>query len=117
MVTFIKSILSSIPIFTLVPKVVIKTIESHICNFLWDSGETSRKHWVSWRKICKPITDGGMDLSSLPEMVDALRTKMAWKIIERKSLWSRFIHLKYGADLKCIIGSSNLWKNLHLKIA
>ncbi|KAL9675669.1 hypothetical protein QQ045_003873 [Rhodiola kirilowii] len=50
--TLIASVLGSLSIHTLsiipVPKGCLKKMESLLSNFLWDSGESCRRHWVSW---------------------------------------------------------------------
>lgn len=67
--TLIKSILESFPIYTLsntlVPKIVLRYIESIMLNFLWEIRGTSPAHWISWRKICSPISEGGLGITNL----------------------------------------------------
>ncbi|KAL9660295.1 hypothetical protein QQ045_025108 [Rhodiola kirilowii] len=31
-------------------------------NFLWDTGFTSKHHWVRWETICKPKDEGGLGI-------------------------------------------------------
>lgn len=60
----IKYVLSSYPIWTLasvmVPKTILKRMESMMVQFLWVVKGEKRTHWVNWRSVCTPISDGGL---------------------------------------------------------
>ncbi|XP_012848325.1 PREDICTED: uncharacterized protein LOC105968242 [Erythranthe guttata] len=61
-ITLIKSVLASVPVYTLacsyVPKSVLNRIEQLMAMFLWSSRGAARFHWVKWGKICKPVEEG-----------------------------------------------------------
>ncbi|GKB48166.1 RNA-directed DNA polymerase, eukaryota, reverse transcriptase zinc-binding domain protein [Tanacetum coccineum] len=66
----IASILESIQVYKcsvfLLPNTVIKEINSLLMGFLWCNGEISRgKAKISWKKICKPKSHGGLGLKDL----------------------------------------------------
>jgi len=53
-------------------------------NFLWaDKTDDHRKHWISWKQISSPKTEGGLD-------VRTFKMKMGWKLLHSKSLWTQF---------------------------
>ncbi|GJT49418.1 RNA-directed DNA polymerase, eukaryota, reverse transcriptase zinc-binding domain protein [Tanacetum coccineum] len=67
---FIASIPESIQVYWctmfLLPKTVIKDINNLLIGFLWCNGEISRgKAKISWKKICKPKSHGGLGLKDL----------------------------------------------------
>ncbi|GJX36120.1 RNA-directed DNA polymerase, eukaryota, reverse transcriptase zinc-binding domain protein [Tanacetum coccineum] len=66
----IASILESIQVYWcimfLLPKTIIKEINSLLMGFLWCNGEISRgKEKIAWKKICKPKFHGGLGLKDL----------------------------------------------------
>nr|GEV15128.1 hypothetical protein [Tanacetum cinerariifolium] len=66
----IASILESIQVnwctVFLLPKTVIKEINSLLMGFLWCNGKLSRgKAKIAWKKICKPKSHGGLGLKDL----------------------------------------------------
>lgn len=67
--TLIKSVLHSIPIYsmasTMVPSSVIKRIERLMANFLWSSKAETRTQLVKWERICLNVDAGGLELEVL----------------------------------------------------
>lgn len=77
----IKHVLSSIPIHILastpIHEGLHQTLEQSFANFFWGYSQYgNRKHWKSWKHICRPISQGGLGIISLRIMEVALRTKM-----------------------------------------
>lgn len=110
----IKHVLSSLPIHMLsvlnLPKGVFSALKGIFSNFLWGSTIENRKRkWISWRKICLPIEEGGLGIRWLSEVQNSLLMKFAWKILQGGSLWARFFSAKYVGD-KHIFSSINLRK-------
>lgn len=68
-VTVVKSILTSIPLYTLshlrLPKRMEKKFQSLQGQFLWGgkAGE-SKIAWVGWDQICKPTKEGGLGVKT-----------------------------------------------------
>lgn len=60
----IKSVLTSIPIYSLASAVVTKAISNHIeqlmAKFLWSVKGKKCFHWVRWAMVCLPIEEGGL---------------------------------------------------------
>ncbi|XP_026435207.1 uncharacterized protein LOC113332924 [Papaver somniferum] len=68
--TLLKSCLASLPLYYLylihLHVAVEKKLTKIMRNFLWDSSEDKRKMcWVSWKKICTPISKGGLGAKNL----------------------------------------------------
>jgi hypothetical protein len=48
------------------PAALIKDLEKHIRNFIWSGDIDKRKIvTVSWKKMCLPYSQGGVNLRSL----------------------------------------------------
>lgn len=120
-ITLLKAVLASLPthVFSCmaIPKQVQRRIEGLMAAFLWSQNGQSRTHWVSWRKISRPIADGGLGIRSVKDTIFGLHGKLAWKILSQQSLWTRMILQKYGRDSvyeanNFRVISSSLWRNL-----
>lgn len=118
-ITLINSILASIPVHTMscmvIPKYLIVRIERLLRTFLWNQCGQSHVQWVSWNKVARPLQEGGLGIRKFSDTIIGLRGKLAWRIIEGKSLWSRILQRKYGVlhgGLQPRNASSRLWKAL-----
>lgn len=88
-VVFIKSIMLSIPVFSLagckVPYCVIDKIERLIRKFFWSQDGSSNKiHYISWKQISKPKGQGGLGLYKLQDIQKALLGKMLFRLINNR---------------------------------
>lgn len=96
----IKSVLTSIPIYTLasvyILKCTIKRVEQIMCNFRWHVQGQSRVHWVKWEDICMPTEEGGLGIRCLSLIQDWLHGKLMWQVLQGSSLWARFAPAKFG---------------------
>lgn len=98
----IKSVLSSLPtyIFSLfkAPKKVILKLTSLQRNFLWGGVSDERKtSWISWEKICREKSRGGLGIKKLEEFNMAFLGKWKWGILkENGKLWQRVVKSRYG---------------------
>lgn len=95
-VTLTKAVLSSIPVHTMsticLPVGTLEKLDSLSRSFVWGSGQ----HLVSWDKICRPKTDGGLGIRVSRDMNKALIAKVGWRLIhDRESLWARILRSKY----------------------
>ncbi|XP_022004003.1 uncharacterized protein LOC110901484 [Helianthus annuus] len=80
----IKSVLESLPIYYLslykAPKTVIDSIESIMRRFLWAGSSEERKiPWVAWDVISSPKKEGGLGVSKLQDVNEALLLKWMWR--------------------------------------
>ncbi|XP_013607689.1 PREDICTED: uncharacterized protein LOC106314355 [Brassica oleracea var. oleracea] len=67
-ITLTKYVLASIPVHTMstiaLPISTLDQLDKIARSFIWGSSEGNRKqHLVSWRKICKPKSEGGLGIS------------------------------------------------------
>ena len=107
----LKSVLSSITIYQssilLAPSSVINKIESILKKFLWKGGKGNLKklHLVSWEKIQKPYSEGGLQIRSIQTQNLAMGTKLLWQLVSgrsscsKKVLWKKYFS---GQRLRCL---------------
>lgn len=64
--------------------------------FLWGCSDFGRRfHWVSWRRICFPLDEGGLGIRNIRDIVSACQMKICWRVITSSSLWARYMAAKY----------------------
>lgn len=74
------------------PMVCLLEMHRIICNFFWnDNLEGKRCHWVSWKKLCIPLDEGGLGLRQIYEMLEAFNLKQWWRFREKNFLWSNYL--------------------------
>lgn len=98
-IILIKHVLASMPIHILsvlnLPKGIHNDLNRILSSFLWNATDGSkRRKWVSWRKFCYPIEEGGLGIRDFNEVQQALFMKFAWKLKERNSFWADFFRAK-----------------------
>lgn len=86
--------------------------------FLWSQNGQNRVHWVAWRKVCRPLSAGGLGIRSLGDTISGPHGKLAWKILAHDTLWTRMLLQKYGKDSvyngnSRFSNSSRLWKTIY----
>lgn len=85
-----KFVLQSIPIFMfsalLAPKGITQQCRNIQRDFLWGKGEEKKK-WalVSWEKICKPKTHGGLGLDDTEVLNKVLGEKLWWRWLKESN--------------------------------
>ncbi|GAU44056.1 hypothetical protein TSUD_399540 [Trifolium subterraneum] len=101
-VVLLNSVLNSIPIFYLsfmkLPIKIWKKIVQIQRNFLWGGPKSARKlAWVSWAKVCKLKSGGGLGVRDLRALNLALVGKWRWRLISGGvGLWRDIIFARYG---------------------
>ncbi|XP_043689263.1 uncharacterized protein LOC122640174 [Telopea speciosissima] len=120
-VTLLKHVLSSIPIHVLAtlipPKAVIRRLYGIFADFLWGCSEWGkRRHWVCWRKFCRPLQEGGLGVRLLEDVGLSLRLKGLWKVFTEDSLWSEFFRAKYFRNSHVVLAGvqgvgSKVWRS------
>ena len=98
------------------PISLLHSLENMVRNFVW-SGCVSRRKLISvaWRKICRPLDEGGLGFRSFKITNKALLLKLAWQIMEGKNsllhvLRDRFIN-KYG-EVRSTGVISSIWVSI-----
>jgi hypothetical protein len=72
-ITLIKHVLCSMPIHILsvlnLPKGIHNELNRIFSSFLWNASDGSkRRKWISWRKICYPVDEGGLGIRDFSEV-------------------------------------------------
>ncbi|KAF5185244.1 Ribonuclease h domain [Thalictrum thalictroides] len=78
------------------PSSIVREAETLLRNFLW-SGNPSRKKGitVAWEKVCKPYSEGGLNIRRLGEINKAMLMKQAWNFISGKGYFADYLRHKY----------------------
>nr|XP_009778851.1 PREDICTED: uncharacterized protein LOC104228141 [Nicotiana sylvestris] len=97
------------------PKGVFAQIERILANFFWRGSD--RHHCMSWKGLCYPYNEGGVQFRRLQDVSNAFTTKSWWNLITGTSLWKEFMLAKYCKRnhplvTKWITGQSQQWKAL-----
>jgi len=71
------------------PTSLLKELEKSIRNFVW-SGDTEKRKLVtvSWKKVCRPFNQGGLNLRSLCNLNTASNLKLCWTMIHSQKSWA-----------------------------
>ncbi|KAK4709985.1 hypothetical protein R3W88_004498 [Solanum pinnatisectum] len=105
-IILIKSVLQSLPLYTLSPltppKGTLALIEKHLANFFWGNSQDHKNyHWSSWANLCVPCDEGGIGIRSMEDFSNIFAMKRWWRLRTSDSLWVAFVKQKYciGADM------------------
>ncbi|XVF46862.1 hypothetical protein PTKIN_Ptkin03bG0062300 [Pterospermum kingtungense] len=116
--TLLKSTLESIPLYALscvkAPTNICRKIDQISRNFLWGHEANQRKlHMISWNKLCKPKSRGGLGILNIEARNLSLLGKQAWRIgMNPDSLIRRTLLPKYcknTAFWDCIPRNNDTW--------
>ncbi|CAI8593485.1 unnamed protein product [Vicia faba] len=68
---------------------LLREIEKISRNFIWSGNVLSKKSiTVAWKKICKPISEGGLDIRSLLDLNASSNLKLAWDSFNSDKDWA-----------------------------
>jgi len=68
---------------------LLKDLEKSIRNFVWSGDKDMRKLvTVSWKKVCRPLKQGGLNLRSLISLNNATNLKMCWNMLHSQAAWA-----------------------------
>ncbi|KAK9723760.1 hypothetical protein RND81_05G023600 [Saponaria officinalis] len=81
----------------IIPKGVIRRIESICWSFLWDGGsEYHRVPLMAWHKVCRPYKEGGLGVKDASAWNRAAIAKLvSWIYAKSNRLWVLWIHHLY----------------------
>ncbi|XP_074333675.1 putative ribonuclease H protein At1g65750 isoform X1 [Apium graveolens] len=122
-VTLLSSAAQTIPSFWMslfqIPVTICEDIERKMNAFLWGSGGNSKGvKWMSWRRVCKPKSCGGLGLRELRDFNLSMLAKQGWRLLtESNPLVSAVMKAKYypnSSFLDATIGSnpSFAWRSI-----
>ncbi|XP_060200123.1 uncharacterized protein LOC132628355 [Lycium barbarum] len=100
-IQLIKSVLFSVQIFWsqvfILPKKIVKVIESLCRKFLWiGSVEPSKKALIAWETLCLPKSACGLNLLDIQTWNKAAISKMLWNLCMKKDKkWIQWVHSYY----------------------
>ncbi|GKV10561.1 hypothetical protein SLEP1_g21905 [Rubroshorea leprosula] len=103
-ITLINVVLSSLPVFLmsmfLIPKGVIKKLDSIRRAFLWGGNDEKRViNWVGWENVCKSKEEGGLGVKNLRTFNLALMGKWWGRLAKGEGgLWHKVLKAKYGKE-------------------
>ena len=90
-----------------------------IGRYWWSQmDKTNKIHWISWEKLPKPKTDGGLGFRNLHYFNLAMLARQAWRILQNPhSLCSQVLAARYfpnGSMLEAIpcAGISYTWQSI-----
>jgi ribonuclease HI/exonuclease III len=119
----LKAVVQAIPTYSmsifLLPKELCKEINKLMQKFWWGSkGDEKKIHWMSWERMGRSKSKGGMGFRDLISFNKALLAKQCWRLIQYPdSLAALIIKEKYfsrGDFLSAKLGSrpSFAWRSL-----
>ncbi|GLU23277.1 hypothetical protein SLE2022_392990 [Rubroshorea leprosula] len=124
-VTLLRSVLSALPIYFMyifrIPKIVLHELVSLQRKFLWGyTKDKSKLAWLSWEKVCRNRSEGGLRVPNLDCRNIAMLGKWWDRFVKEKgSLWKKVVIDKYyGGGLVWDINQtqlrnvSTLWRNI-----
>ncbi|XP_026378634.1 uncharacterized protein LOC113273080 [Papaver somniferum] len=99
-IVLINSVIASYTIHNMAvykwPKKFIQQAERVIRNFLWSGdAEIARKFVVGFPKVCCPLKEGGLGITSMETTNRAMLMKLWWSIRSSQKKWARFLWAKY----------------------
>jgi hypothetical protein len=119
----IKAILQSISTYAMgvfkFPLGLIDDLQHIIRNFWWgDEENRHRMHWLSWDKMTRPKSQGGMGFRDLRIFNQALLARQAWRLIKfPDSLCAQLLKSRYYPsgdllDTAFIQNQSQTWQGV-----
>jgi len=107
----LKAVFQAIPTYCMgvfqLPQSLCKKINGMMHSFWWSHMTTSSKiHWMSWEKMGKSKSVGGLDFRDLVLFNKALLAKQGWRLIQNSlSLTARIFQAKYYPHLSFLNAS------------
>jgi hypothetical protein len=95
-VQLVKAVIQSMLLYSITiyswPVFLIKQVERAVKNFIWSGDVDKRKIvTVAWKKICRPLSQGGLNLRSLSCLNKATNLKLCWSLLQSQSSWATLL--------------------------
>lgn len=76
------------------PQTVVKEVDKKCTEFLWSISKEGRKiDLVSWDSICRPKSQGGLNIKNCKLLNIASIGKLIWLLMHKKeAFWVKWIH-------------------------
>jgi len=94
---------------------LIKDVEKWIRNFIWSGDVEKRKLiTISWKKICRPLSQGGLSLRSLKDLNTSTNLNFVWRTLFSQEDWALLIKDRVFRNSKPIKHHiySSLWSSM-----
>ncbi|KAJ1704151.1 hypothetical protein LUZ63_003930 [Rhynchospora breviuscula] len=122
----IKSVLMTMPVYfmslEMLPKGVIKEINSLMAKFLWGkTGQNRYLTFIAWKKVCRPVDMGGLGVKDLESFGEALFLKLVWSLAaDEDKPWVKICKAKYYPNVgfwraKNVSVGSKMWRQIMSK--
>ncbi|XP_048615525.1 uncharacterized mitochondrial protein AtMg00310-like [Brassica napus] len=119
----LKSALAATPSHSMMcfklPKSLTKRIQSAQTRFWWDANPEKKKMcWISWDKLAKPKTEGGLGFRNIETFNDALLAKQGWRILKKpdcllsKVLLGKYCKYESFMQVKAASSCSHGWRSI-----
>lgn len=102
-----------------IPQSVCANIKSKLTRFWWDSEPGKRKiSWISWDKMAKPKSKGGLGFKEITSFNDALLAKIGWRIIKNptcllaRTLLGKYCHTEAFLEVQPTSSASHGWRSV-----
>ena len=99
------------------PKRLLHLLDSWIKTIIWsDDVFTKKVCTVSWKVMCRPWSEGRLDIKPRGFINEALILKLTW--IAKESQWSSLVKWRYFSNGKPIMHyfKSSVWPGIKLQI-
>jgi hypothetical protein len=118
-VQLVKAVIQSMMIYSITlyswPVSLINEVERNIRNFIWSGDPDKRKLvTVAWKKICRPIAQGGLNIRSLSSLNKASNLKLCWTLLNSQCFWAKLLRDRVIRGRKIIQHhiSSSIWSSI-----
>jgi hypothetical protein len=123
-VQLVRSVIQSMLIYSITiyswPVSLIKSIEKEVKNFIW-SGDVGKRKLVTvaWKKICRPFSQGGLNIRSLTCLNKASNLKLCWSLFHSDSSWAKLLQARAIRGKKVIHHHiySSLWSSIKEEVS
>lgn len=92
----IKSIIQSMLVYSIIiyklPRAYPLKVLSHVRKKIWcGDGQQRKLVTIAWDKLSCPLEEGGLRLRNFSSMNNATLAKLAWEVLQSKSIWSKLM--------------------------
>ncbi|GAU22700.1 hypothetical protein TSUD_138230 [Trifolium subterraneum] len=118
-VQLVRAVIQSMLVYSITlycwPVTLLKDIEKWVRNFIW-SGDMEKRKLVttSWKKLCRPLSQGGLNLKSLTNLNKATNLNLCWTILNSNNSWAKLIRDRVIRNRKIIQHHifSSIWSSV-----
>jgi hypothetical protein len=118
-IQLVRSVVQSMLVYSISiyawPISLLRDLERWIKNFIWSGDINQRKLvTVAWKKVCKPLAQGGLSIRSLVTLNEASNLKLCWELFNSQEQWACILRSRTFRSRKCISYHihSSLWSSV-----